>query len=164
MISSIWSSVRLRFGIPRYFPPLRSLSASLENIGFIAGALRIHERSSASLKHSGVTPRRYSAPNSSGLASCSFFRQSSVSRSHVAPANVVRVMRWVKLGALPDTMYRSGGGLLGFSELDPSAFSSIRPLTWWQREHWALNVSSPRSAFSSVGFSAGCNWLATHVE
>ena len=37
-------SVRLRFGMPRYFPPFSSLSASLRYIGFFAGALRIQSR------------------------------------------------------------------------------------------------------------------------
>ena len=95
--------------MPRYLPPFRSLSASLAYIGFFAGALRIHvsqlglveavrgdalQVQRAELLRAGVVQRRR------GTA--------AVSRSNVAPAKVVRVIRWVRFGAAPATTYRSG--------------------------------------------------------
>ena len=108
-----------------------SLSASLENIGFFAGALRIHDRELGlveALRRDTAQVQRAELLGTGVVQARS--RHSSVSRSHVAPANVVRVIRWVRLGALPETTYRSGEAITGFSELVPSAFSSISPLTW----------------------------------
>ena len=105
---SIWSSLRLRLGMPRILPPLSSLAWSPTYIGFLPGALRSHSRSSTWLRHSGVTPWRYSAPNSSGGAFHTRSRHSSVSRSKLAPAKVLRVIRLVRLGAAPETTNSSG--------------------------------------------------------
>ena len=116
----------------------------------------------ASSKHSGVTPCRYSAPNSSGLALYSLSLHSWVSRSNVAPANVVRVIRLVRLGAEPATMYSSGFDSTGVST---PLIVVLSPFTWWQREHCEMNVDSPVAArLPASGAVYASSWLATHVE
>src|SRR3954447_12465055 len=144
--------------MPRYLPS--TLSASDAHIGFIAGALRIHDRRLASSKQSGVTPCKYSAPNWSGGALCSLSRHCGVIRSNVAPAKVVRVIRFVRFGAAPETSYWSG---LDSTGVETPLTSTVSPLTWWQREHWATNVDWPVAA--SVPSSGGvyvATWFSAH--
>ena len=73
----------------------------------------------------------------------------------MAPANVLRVIRLVRFGAASDHTYSCGSEMTGL----PSA--SSRPSTWWQREHWAMNVCSPVAAsVSASGGSYSASWLA----
>src|SRR5262245_43638346 len=126
--------------MPLVLPSVGPSFSGLVYIGFFSGALRNHSRNSTSLRHSGVTPSRYRGPNSSGGAFQTRSRQSSVSRSNEAPAKVLRVTRLVRFGAAPDHTYFSGWAITG------TPLSSTSPLTWWQREHWAMNVCSPSAA------------------
>src|SRR4051794_32367598 len=133
--------------MPRYLPSVGPSLVGSAYIGFLAGALRNHSRRSIWFRHSGVTPFRYAAPNSCGGAFHTALRQSSVSRSHEAPANVLRVIRLVRFGAAPAYTHWSGADTTAFPLL------SVRPSTWWHREQLAMNVCSPSAA--SVP-SSGC--------
>src|SRR6478735_2635847 len=90
----------------------------------------------------------------------------------------VRLIRCVRLGAVPDTCAAPfqpcdtpGKQLTSGSKFGSSAvaFSGIGlqswPLTppiWWHDEHWEIHVSRPRLAASSVGTAAGFFWSAIH--
>ena len=96
-------SVRLRSGMPRYLPPFSSLSASLAYIGFFAGALRIHVAQVGLVEAVGrdaLQVQRAELVRAGVRAASS--RHVRVSRSNVAPANVVRVIRWVRFGRAGD--------------------------------------------------------------
>src|SRR3954468_278559 len=143
--------------MPRYLPSVGASSVGLTYIGFFPGGLRSHSRSCTALKHSGVTPSRYTFVNSSGGAFHSFALHSGVSRSNDAPAKFVRVIRFVKFGAAPANTYRSGREMIGL----PS--ESVRPLTWWQRAQLLVKRVSPSAAgVSAAAFSYGASWLSTH--
>src|SRR3954465_14869876 len=116
--------------MPRVLQTVGPRSAVLVDIGFFPRALRNHSRRFTVSKHSGVTPCRYSALKSAGLAFHRRSRHSGVSRSNEAPAKSVRVIRLVRFGAAPEYTYRSGREITGW----PSAL--LMPLTWWQRLHW----------------------------
>ena len=136
MSSSIWFSVRFSSGMPRYLPSTFSVGEAY--IGFIAGALRIHERRFGlveALRCDALQVQRTELLRGGVVQALAC--TPAVSRSNVAPANVVRVIRLVRFGAAPETMYSSGLDSTG--TVTPLVVT-VRPLTWWQREHWEMNV------------------------
>src|SRR3954462_9762962 len=115
--------------MPRVLPSVGPRSLVLVDLGFFPGALRSHSRRFTASKHSGVTPWRYRALKSAGLAFQSLSLHAGVSRSNDAPAKSVRVIRLVRFGAAPEYTYWSGLEITGW----PSP--PMIPLTWWQRLH-----------------------------
>ena len=102
MSLSIWSSDRPRYGMPRGRPSVGPSSVGLVYIGFFAGALRSHSREVdpvEAVRRDPLEVARARTPPAG--ASHTKSRQTAVSRSNEAPANVLRDIRWVRFGAAP---------------------------------------------------------------
>ena len=67
----------------------------------------------------------------------------------MAPANTVRLMRWVRFGAAPETSCSLACDTMGWP------WSSVRPAMVWHRAHWLLKIASPAAASGSVALAAG---------
>ena len=135
--------VDLGLGQPEggHAPYLARRRSASTYIGFIAGALRIQRSRSARLRHSSEVPvgtgRLYSAG----------FVHSGSFRSNEPPAKVVRLMRWVRLGAAPATTWAAAFG--GRERLAVGVGRARRP--GGSGRTAAMKVVSPGRATSSVG-------------
>ena len=95
------------------------------------------------LRHSTGVPRR--VPGGGDVAVRSVIRS-----DRLAPANVARVMRWVRLGPRP-------------RRAATSAFGSLTPLIAWHGAHWPPNDLEPGRRRPAVGgLGAGFCWFSTH--
>src|SRR3954451_23614895 len=111
------------------------------------GGLRSHWLSRAVLRQFTGVP--VTSPRRSPVQLGSF-------RSKTPPTNVVRLMRWVRFGAAPDTSCWSAWDTRSWP------LASFSPLTVWQRAHWLTNTDSPVSVDPAGAGAAGSFWLVTH--